>query len=289
MRAKAHVTYLEQEMLPVVHQNGNRSVFFSELIGLEVWSSAKNDGNIYSFHVDIAFKKGRLGGDSDCGVTFDLTLKAAELVVVVPETEPLEVLSNFTTRYGLPSEVTRKSVFKRADGAEATLSAARSFGLDTLKLTTQSNAAVSARHTLEQEIEIFEKTGAIAVHHSPSGNGSNTWSFESIANDHLIGKPWDAVREPRLSVRNCASSGGASLAPCISVSVRCKKEDLIIKNIQVDDQPIGVFARMFGNNHQLAAESYIRNKLAAMGLPMGVSQNRYSEVNLAMHIYDSWS
>jgi hypothetical protein len=72
-------------------------------------------------HADIVFGKGRVGGDTESPVRFRLSLRRAEIVVVVPPLEPISIDKKSVSRdapkrQGRLTEVMEKSARAHAAG-----------------------------------------------------------------------------------------------------------------------------------------------------------------------------
>jgi len=86
----------------------NRRRALAEVVTAEAWHAAfSNEKPQVDLHVDVAFGRGRIGGGDSSGVRFRLSLRRAEIVVILPELEPVRV-ATATVRRDTPRPVTGK-------------------------------------------------------------------------------------------------------------------------------------------------------------------------------------
>lgn len=65
---------------------------FSDVVSIDGWHTPFDGvSGVASVHIDAVFGDARIGGELDAPIRFRLRLKKAEIVVVIPSSEPLEV------------------------------------------------------------------------------------------------------------------------------------------------------------------------------------------------------
>ena len=70
----------------------NRKRGLAEVVSIDAWHERFGEScDRADLHANVTFMTGRLGGEPESQVRFRLSLKRAEIVVVIPETEPLSV------------------------------------------------------------------------------------------------------------------------------------------------------------------------------------------------------
>lgn len=70
----------------------NRKRALAEVVAVDAWHQGfAQKVERVDLHVDVVFKSGRVGGEPGDDVRFRLRLKRAEVVVIVPPTEPAKI------------------------------------------------------------------------------------------------------------------------------------------------------------------------------------------------------
>jgi hypothetical protein len=70
----------------------SRKRAFADVVTIDAWHDAFNDQtSAADLHADVVFGTARVGGETDAPVRFRLSVKRAEVVVVIPEAEPVAV------------------------------------------------------------------------------------------------------------------------------------------------------------------------------------------------------
>lgn len=90
-------------------RNSNQSRAFADLVSIDAWHDQFGDGvQSVSLHADVTFGRAPFGAESESNVTFRLSVKEAELVLVVPSTEPAIVDKRTVLRLGRPPSAVRR-------------------------------------------------------------------------------------------------------------------------------------------------------------------------------------
>jgi hypothetical protein len=77
----------------------NRKRAFADVVTIDAWHNEFNDEcKTADLHADVVFGTARLGGEAASQVRFRLSIKRAEIVVIVPELEPLSVAKTSVSR-----------------------------------------------------------------------------------------------------------------------------------------------------------------------------------------------
>ena len=69
----------------------NRKRAFADTVSIDAWTGNFANGKNVSFHADVVFGTARVGGEEDSPVRFRLSVKRAEVVLVIPDFEPVKV------------------------------------------------------------------------------------------------------------------------------------------------------------------------------------------------------
>jgi hypothetical protein len=77
----------------------NRKRAFADVVTIDAWhESFLEDHAKVDLHVDVVFGTARIGGESQSPVRFRLSAKRAEVVVIIPDSEPVSVDRNSVSR-----------------------------------------------------------------------------------------------------------------------------------------------------------------------------------------------
>src|SRR2546423_71274 len=70
----------------------NRRRAFADVVSIDAWHPPFSDQvSRVDLHADVVFGTARIGGENESAVRFRLSVKRAEIVVVVPDSEPVGV------------------------------------------------------------------------------------------------------------------------------------------------------------------------------------------------------
>lgn len=114
-------------------------------------------------------------------------------------------------------------------------------------------------------------------------NDEYRWVIESQTDGTLDGGPWDAEKDPRLTLIDPNVGQGRQIEPCVRIEVRCRREDMIVSDIEIIDRTILKElpdGRARSRRNEIAAECYIRDELMRRGLGAVDLSNRFAEVTI---------
>jgi hypothetical protein len=257
---------------------------FADVVSVDAWHD-EFDGRrkMADLHADVVFSEGRLGGEPDSLITFKLSLKRAELVVIVPKTEPVGIDRSSISRDAPQMSVKKTTTLERTvkTSAKATTSAEAS---EKGACVSASGALAAQADAVEKEkLEACETVSLMLVTQSTDADGHYRWAVAPQLGDILVGRPWDAARDPRLTLVDRRRVRSNGLPPTVRVEIRCLREDLFINDIQPKDPTIfeTMKARTGFGNRIKAAEAYIRNRLLEEGLEVGNIADKFAALTLA--------
>jgi hypothetical protein len=129
----------------------------------------------------------------------------------------------------------------------------------------------------------------LAATQSKTAEGHYRWSVESRTGSILEGRPWDAMKQPRLKLVDERKDRNKGIPPSVRVEVRCRREDLLIKDLTIKDEGLweATKRRAGFKNRMAAAESYIRDHLSQEGLEVRNIEDIFGTVTLASAIAES--
>ncbi|WP_421736800.1 hypothetical protein [Caulobacter sp.] len=263
----------------------NRRRALADLVGLDAWKGALDKQGRFNLHVDVAFGVSRVGGGVEERARFRICLKRAEVVVIVPPTEPATVDKATVERdSGGLSVKTQESYVTRtqaAASARANVTVGAKGGVDAgISAAVNSGADVSATSSAT----LSRNGTALVSGQSQTFDGNYRWVITpAIDGAMLDGHPWDAKQKPRMKVRDDRSDRARHLEPTIRIQVRCLREDLEITDIVLKDTKRwqSLVRSPTHRNRVAAAEAVIRDRLSKAGLFHDPLDEPFSELCLA--------
>src|SRR4051794_22753548 len=69
----------------------NRKRAFADVVTIDAWHDSFSKESTVDLHADVVFGTARVGGDSQSPVRFRLSLRRAEVIVIIPDSEPVSV------------------------------------------------------------------------------------------------------------------------------------------------------------------------------------------------------
>jgi hypothetical protein len=241
----------------------NRKRAFADVVTIDAWHGSFLEGHAkVDLHVDVVFGTARIGGDSQSPVRFRLSAKRAEVVVIIPESEPVLIDRNSVSRdapelQGHLTEVVEQTNQTRIKGR-----AAVSTSLPDLAASLATEASAQASRSENRKFEISATVQFLVVTQSKTVEGEYRWLVEPRSKEIIIGRPWDAVKQPRLKLIDQRKDQTKGIPPTVRVEVRCRREDLLIEDLEIKDETLWQAAkRKVGfKNKMAAAESYKREE-----------------------------
>lgn len=268
----------------MVRNFDNRKRAFADVITIEAWHDNFNEKHSrVDLHADVVFGKARVGGESESPVRFRLSVKRAEVVVIIPETEPVTIDKKSISRdapefEGRITEITEQ---KTKTSAKTKVSASAS--------PVGVRGSLSAEAGGETDLATSRKlavSGAIRfmlVTQSQTDDGHYRWTIEPHTKQILEGRPWDAVKRPRLKLIDKRKDRKKGIPPTVRVEVQCRREDLLIEDVKIKDESLWEAAKSRAGfkNKMAAAEAYIRDRLSEEGLEVQNISEIFSQITLA--------
>jgi hypothetical protein len=276
----------------VSQNHDNRRRAFADVVSIDAWHEPfDGESTRVDLHADIVFGQARVGGESDAPVTFRLSIKRAEIVLVVPASEPVRVDRSSVSRDSpdLPGKLTE--VIEQKSGASAAAKAAVSIGKGGADGSLSAEGQAHSSIATTRKLEIKGSVEFMVVTQSKTADGNYRWTVEPRLSRSLQGRPWDAISKPRAKLVDKRKDRTKGIPPTVRVEVRCRREDLLIEELTVKDEKIweSIKARTGFSNRMAAAESYIRDRLEEEGFEVKNIEEAFSELTLAVVTADSSS
>lgn len=239
---------------------------FVDTLSVEAWYDAfAGDSKRADLRVDVTFRKGvPVGAEPESPVRFRLSLKRAEIVVIIPDNGTLGVDQNSVARDAPvgSGRSTNTAVSAKEGIATGEIGGSIRSGVDVVaKVRGETKQSISRSTELNQTVRLM------MVLHSAVPNG-HAWEIKPTVGEALEGKPWDVKTEPRLQLIDKRKDCSTPLPESIIVEARCRREDLDIQDIELKNDKNSFISRK--KNNIAAAEGYIRSQFEKSGLDVDI-------------------
>lgn len=260
----------------------NRKRAFSDAITVDAWHKPF-DGvrTTAELHAHVAFGEARLGYQPGMRISFRLGLRRAEVVVVLPESEGLAVDKASVMRKSTGAAFKGRTVRQHQTTTTVRGRLSLMLGLKGGKPSVGIGANKADRKALKHHIETLTDA-PMKVSQSMTTDDEYRWVIESQASGALEGAPWDADKEPRLTLVDLNAGKPRRIEPSVQIEVRCRREDLFISDIEITDRTLlrELPEHKASRRNEVAAECYIRDELLRNGLGATDLSNRFAEITL---------
>jgi hypothetical protein len=262
----------------------NRKRAFADVVSIDAWHAPFDTAEHVDLHADVVFGEARVGGEVESAVRFRLKVKRAEVVVVVPEAEPVTVVKSSVSRDSPGFEAHYEK--KTTNGSQLKANVSGGIRANPTELSAQGELGVGAStaRKSDETIELRGDVPLIVATMSKTQEGYYRWVLKSIMEgDPLEGRPWDGAKHPRLKLKDLRKDRSTGLPPTVRLEVRCKREDLIIEDLTIKNESIWDTARSKAGfkNRMAAAEAYIRDRLSEEGLEVQNLPDIFGQLTLA--------
>jgi hypothetical protein len=261
----------------------NRKRAFADVVSIDAWHDDFTDElSKVDLHADVVFGSARVGGEPESPVRFRLGVRRAEVVVVIPESEPVSVDRDSVSRDAPEYQGKLTEVVEQTSQANVKGNVSGSISATGLSGSATVEAGAQANVTSTKKLEVSATVQFMLVTQSKTAEGHYRWSVAARADEKLQGRPWDGAKQPRLRLVDKRKDRTKGIPPTVRVEVRCRREDLIIQDLGVKDEGLWeeVKSRVGFNNKLVAAESYIRDRLAEEGIVVRNIGELFSQITL---------
>ena len=133
-----------------------------------------------------------------------------------------------------------------------------------------------------KKLELSSSVSSMRVTQSKTPEGYFRWILEPRASQFLLGRPWNALKQPRLKLVDQRKDRSRGIPPTVRVEVWCRREDLAIGDLEIKDEGLWqTVKRKAGFKNRLAAaESYIRERLSEEGLEVNNIEDIFGQMTL---------
>ena len=257
------------------NNNHNLGSIFDPIVSLEAWRTKCDAENVGNVHVDITFLEASLGDETESKVRFQASLKRAVIKVYVSKRDPIKVVRESVDRGKIlrnnieVSERQKTDFIVRGDVSLAATpqvihaNAQLGGGIETERQETTTASKIIGSHNIEQYVR----------------DEMYCWEITPRSNTALLGKIWDAVVEPRLSIMT--SNATAQSADCeVRVLVECRRQDIEIRNVELKDKKLSLPVLRGTKNNVTAAEAVIKKLIHDKGFAVDNFSEPFSSVIL---------
>jgi hypothetical protein len=261
----------------------NRKRAFADVVTIDAWHETfVGEVATVDLHVDVVFGTARVGGEAQSPVRFRLSVKRAEIVLIIPDSEPVSVDRRSVSRdtpglQGHFTEVIQQTTQANIKGRVST-----SVSMASVKASASAEANAAASRSESKKLEVSATVQFMVVTQSNDADGQYRWLVEPRAKETLEGRPWDAIKQPRLKLVDQRRDRSKGIPPTVRVEVRCRREDLHIQDLEIKDESLWEAAKRKAGfkNKIAAAESYIRDHLSKEGLEVRNIEDIFGTVTM---------
>lgn len=250
---------------------------FAETVSLACWRTAyDNDTHRADLHLDVVFSEGRIGGGmtaEECPVYFRLSLRRAEIRVQRDLLKEIQIVASSVMRE--PMAIGRlETVDERKRGANAR--AAGRLGDGKAKFGLEAEAFGGFK--VSNRFEMGRDVSQMRVQHR---NDDGDWSLNvSPHRDRVLdGQPWEE-KTPAMTLRDKKPDRVRGEPPEVTVEIRCRREDLVIEDIEFRDKKWPAWATLPAAK-RVVVEQYLKRELIESGFYCGDLSDKFAILVLA--------
>lgn len=253
----------------------------SQAVSLDGWIASFDEKGHATVHADIVFGQGYFGDDPTAKVRFKIALKRAEVIIHIPDSEPIKVIKSTVVRTKQSKTGTIQTNTSKKKSAKATIGAV----LKSLTPSANANINASIEGSASQDIQTTEAFQEILCQHFTTPDNAHAWRIESGegADVYLAGSPWDASDHHRMKIKK-KSDGSSGGSISMKIEVRCLREDIEILDLEIKNSEKQRKFQLKANKavNLAAAEQLIKEELQKAGfLEIPDLSERYSRLIVA--------
>jgi hypothetical protein len=262
----------------------NQQKAFTDVVSIDAWHEKLSSLTPrVDLHADVVFRTARVGGEAESQVRFRLSVKRAELILIIPELERFAVDKRFVARFGKVKSMTQSFTQTTKVVGRVDADAKAAVGLSTMSASVGAKARANLQRSSEKKLKASEKRTSISVtYRFDNAENNNCWTLEPGIGSVLEGRPWDAAKSPIVKLVDQRVDRERGIEPTVRLEIRCLREDLEITDLELKNTGLWeeLKERVGGKNRLKAAEAYIRNRLEEAGLDAGDMSDRFVKITL---------
>jgi len=242
--------------------NDNIRRCLKNVVSLDGWIGAFADDGQAKVHVDVVFLDALFGDQPNHKVSFKLTLKRAEVFLVVDDQDPIKVI-----RSSIQRTVSNKTTSQKQESVvEASGEASADVKVSNKGISGSGQAKAAVKATSKTTKSTEQAIREYVIQHFTDGT-IPAWEVRRHDGEAMTGAPWDANAEPRLKIKRKAAEGSSEQLT-IKLELRCRRQDLQINDLKfTDTKKKSLFnAGNYQAQKLVAAEQVIKDELCAAGI-----------------------
>lgn len=248
----------------------------------------EHEKNRYVLHLDASFRPERLGANRESEIRFRISLRQCEIVVTLPN-------------QGAGFQIDPRTLARTEAGATVKIADVTSvhtessgkldLGAGIKGLAGNMAGKLSGSKTNTVETDRSEEIPRIRAQHTNSIEGDQSWIVTSPLHK-LEGVLWSAQHDPRFTLIDSRSPDkiahdrAKNIPPLALVSVRCKREDVNIEDIEFKDSISDEQQKhRHGYNARLrTAEAFLKTEIQRQNLRVDNVHEPFSDMTLAEYV-----
>ena len=234
------------------------------MVSVSGWIAKFDADNAATVHVNVVFGDGLFGAEPHQKIRFRLALKRAEIVVRMPDGQPIHVIGSSVAYTPNSQRTTRET--KTESTVEMSGHVAGELSASGAAFAAGGKASADEKRTTSQVM--IEDVRRYIIEHFTTDKLDNAWKVaHQDQRQTLVGAPWDPRTEPRLSVRRTAERNADGDKPSLKIEIRCRRQDLHIEGLKVKDDTVwrSFQSRKNRDANLAAAEQVIKDELTKAG------------------------
>jgi hypothetical protein len=271
--------------MPINSDNRRRA--FADVVTVEAWHDDFKKGvSKVDLHADVVFGTARLGGEAESPIRFRLSIRRAEMVIIIPELEPVSVDKKSVSRDAPSIEGRLIEMIEESRDTSVTGDVSGTLNLVRAQAKLAARAGQKVKNNVTKKLKLSRNVSLMMVTQSISPEGYYRWLVESSADGVLEGRPWDPAKQPRLRLIDERADPSKGIPPTVRVEVRCRREDLVISDLKIKKEGLwaAVKSRAGHKNRMAAAVSYIRARLSEEDLEVQNIDDMFGQLTLGSAI-----
>lgn len=247
----------------------------AETVSLIAWQS-EFDGKtaLADLFIDVTFDEGRIGGeDAGAPVRFRLSLRQAEVHI----NRDLAGVLNFPPAHlarRQPTTGTRTKTVERKGTIKGNIDGSMSF----TGLSGGVGGAAAGEVAFADKAELTQPVATMEVTHRATADGY-AFVIRPRSGDRLEGPAW-STELPKAKIHDSGHKRKRGEPPDVRVELRCRREDLIIENVEFVDSQALPFWKL-DRAKQVAIEQYLKEELSRVGFDVGTLSEPFAQLILA--------
>jgi hypothetical protein len=165
---------------------------FSDVVSVDSWHTPFDGlSGTATVHIDAVFGEARIGGDAEAPIRFRLSLRRAEIVVVVPHSEPLQIQKGTVARSESNGQLNITRRTERTISAQAGVEGHLGISTSKFPVVAAANAhsGLGMAQTDTEIVETDDQMGLVLATQNQTSDGYYRWECRPTLGAALRGRP----------------------------------------------------------------------------------------------------